>query len=249
MTINAAPSTPISINTLILLAYKRAGVIPVETKLSGANMVPKLEHGRQLLDLIIDGLATDGFMARSMEFYDLPMIAGESQYALPDTILDVFEDAMFVPGEPVNYDTKHTTGELVCKQIDLAAWQTLTTKGSISTRPTLYAAFRSGATVELRFWPVPSEAGTMRLKTVRLLGSNADGTKQVDLHRYWFDALVWCLAYVLAVDSSMPVDKIAFLASAAEAKKKKCVSYAYEHTGSTAVLTHPSWGYGRTWAW
>lgn len=244
MTVNALPSTPISINTLILLAYKRAGVIPVETTLGGANMVPKLAHGRQLLDLIIDGLATEGFMARTMEFYDLAMIAGESQYTLPDSILDVFEDAMFVPGAPVNQDTKHTTGELVCKQIDLASWQLLTTKGSISTRPTLYAAFRSGATVELRFWPVPSEAGTMRLKTVRLLGSNADGTKQVDLHRYWYDALVWCLAYVVAVDSTMPSDKIALLLQVSEEKKEKCVNYAFEHTGTTARVSHPSLGWG-----
>jgi hypothetical protein len=195
--------------------------------------------------LIIDGLATEGFMARTMEFYDLPMVAGESQYTLPDSILDVFEDAMFVPGSPTNYDTKYTTGELVCKQVDLATWQTLTTKGSISTRPTLYAAFRSGATVELRFWPVPSDAGTMRLKTVRLLGSNSDGTKQVDLHRYWFDALVWCLAYVVAVDSSMPSDKVALLLNVSEEKKKKCIAYSYEQTGTTAVLVHESWGYFR----
>jgi hypothetical protein len=152
---------------------------------------------------------------------------------------------MFVPGPPVNQDTKHTTGELVCKQVDLATWQTLTTKGSISTRPTLYAAFRMGATVMLRFWPVPSEDGTMRLKTVRLLGSNADGTKNVDLHRYWFDALVWCLAFYVAVDSSMPSDKISFLNGMAEDKKAKCVNYAFEHTGATARVVHPSldWGY------
>lgn len=240
MTISAIPSTPISINTLILLANKRAGLLPVEAKLSGANMTPKLEHGRQLLDLIIDGLATDGFIARTMAFYDLPILAGESQYTLPDTILDVIEDAMFVPGSPVNFDTKHTTGELVCKQIDLATWQTLTTKGTISTRPQLYASFRSGATVQLKFWPVPSEAGTMRLKTIRLLGGNADGTDSVDLHRYWFDALVWCLAYYLAVDGSMPSEKIAFLFQAAEMKKKKCISYAFEHTGTQAAICYPT---------
>lgn len=236
MVASAVPSTPISINTLILLAYKRAGLLPVEAKLSGANMVPKLEHGRQVLDLIMDGLATEGFMARTMGFYDLPIVAGESQYTLPDTVLDVYEDAMFVPSE--NEDTKHTTGELVCKQIDLATWQTLTTKGSISTRPQLYAAFRSGATVELRFWPVPSEAGTMRVKTVRLLGSNADGNKTPDLHRYWFDALVWCLAYYVAVDSSVPAERVQFLYSMSQDKKKACVRYSFEHTSQQAVVDY-----------
>ncbi len=245
MTINQAPSTPVSINQLIVLSYKRAGILPVEAKISGANMIAKLEHGRQILDLVIDGLAVEGFIARTTEFYDLAMIAGESQYVLPDSILDVFEDAMFVPGAPVNQDTKHTTGELVCKQIDLSTWQALTTKGSISSRPTLYTAMRHGATVELRFWPVPSESGTMRLKTVRLLGSNADGTKNVDLQRYWLDTLVWTVAYYVAVDSSMPADKIALLLQVSEQKKTKCINYSFEHTGATARVSHPSLEWGR----
>lgn len=234
MAINPLPSTPISINTLILLAYKRAGVLPVEAKLNGANMTAKLEHGRQTLDLILDGLATEGFMARTTQFYDLQLVAGESQYTLPDTILDVFEDAMFIPSE--NLDTKHTTGELVCRQMDLSTWQTLTVKGSISTRPQLYVAVRSGATVELRFWPVPSEAGVMRLKTVRLLGTNADGTKNPDLQRYWYDALVFCLAYYVAIDSSMPMEKIQMLQGLAADKKKACVRYGFEHTAIQAMV-------------
>lgn len=232
------PSVPVSVNTLILLAYKRAGVLPVEARLSGANMVPKLEHGRQLLDLIMDNLAVEGFIARTMAFYDLPIVAGASQYTLPDSILDVHEDAMFVPSE--NPDTVHTTGELVCKQIDLATWQTLTTKGSISTRPQLYAAFRHGATVELRFWPEPSEAGVMRIKTVRLFGGNADGNLNPDLQRYWYDALVWCLAYYVAVDSSMPTEKISFLQMTAASKKQECVRYAFEHTSQQAIVCYPS---------
>lgn len=236
MTQSTTPSVPISVNTLILLAYKRAGILPVEARLSGANMIPKLEHGRQLLDLMIDGLATEGFMARTTEFYDLPLQAGESQYTLPDNILDVFEDGMFVPN--TNPDTKFTSGELVCKQVDVSTWQTLTVKGSISTRPSLYAAFRDGATVVVRFWPVPNDPGTMRLKAVRLLGSAADGSKSLDLQRYWFDAFVWLLAYYLAVDASMPLDKVQLLQGVAETKKKDCVRYAFEHTSQTAVLSY-----------
>lgn len=239
MTINTTPSTLISMNKLILLAYKRAGLIPIEAKLSGANMTPKLEHGRDLLDLVLDNIPVKGFIARTMGFHDLVLVTGESQYTLPDDILDVHEDAMFVPADS-NPDTKHTTGELVCKQMDLATWQLLTTKGTTSSRPQLYAAFRSGASVVLKFWPVPTDAGTMRLKTVRLLGGAGDGSKSADLHRYWYDALVWCLAYYLAVDGSMPADKIAFLAQMSESKKAECVAYSYEHTSQTAVVCWPS---------
>lgn len=238
MTISAVPSVPISINQLVLLAYKRASVLPVEAQLSGANMVAKLEHGRRTLDLILDGLATEGFIARTTKFVDLPIVAGESEYTLDDSTLDVFEDAMFVPSE--NPDTKHTTGELVCKQMDLSTWQTLTTKGSISSRPQLYVALRDGATVKVRFWPVPSDAGVMRMKTVRLLGGNADGKNTVDLQRYWFDALVWMLAYYVAVDSSMPADKIGLLQGTAEMHKKKCLRYATQHLSVQAQVSYPT---------
>jgi len=227
-----------SINELILLALKRAALVPIETRLSGANLVPKLEHGRRLLDLIIDNLATKGFIARTMVFHDLAIVAGTSEYDMPATTLDVHEDAMFIPS--FNTDTEHTTGELVCKQIDLATWQTITTKGSESSRPQLYAAFRDGAAVKLRFWPVPSEAGTMRVKTVRLLDGNDDGSASPDLQRYWFDAIVWCLAYYFAVDASMPPEKITFLAQMSEGKKQECIRYAYEHTSQRAVVCYPS---------
>jgi hypothetical protein len=218
-------------------------LLPVEARLTGANITPKLEHGRQTLDLIIDGLATEGFMARTMTTYDLPMVAGESAYTLPDNVLDVFEDAMFVPSD--NPDTKHTTSELACKQVDFSTWQSLTTKGTSSTRPTLYLAVRSGATVALKFWPVPSDAGTMRLKVVRLLGGNADGTKNADLQRYWYDYLVWELAHYLAVDGTMPAEKTDRLQGMAMKKRAECVDYSFEHTGTQAHIDYPSqWSRG-----
>jgi hypothetical protein len=231
MAISATPTTPIPINTLILLALKRAGLVPVEATTSGANMTAKLSHGRTLLDLVLDNLAVEGFIARTQSFYELAISAGDGDYTLTDTVLDVFEDAMF-------FSTAAPTTELVCKQMDLATWQTLTTKSSESSRPQLYVAIRSGATVQVKLWPIPSEAGTLRLKAVRLLGDNQTGTNSVDLQRYWQDALVWMLAYLFAVDSSLPVERCSFLGMVAETKKKECVRYAFEHTGTQAVVSY-----------
>lgn len=230
MTISTVPASRISINQLVLLAYKRAAIVPVEARLTGANMTPKLEHGRQVLDLIMDELSAKGFVARTSGFYDLPMVAGEPYYSLPEDILDVHGEAMFVPED--NPDTKHTSGELVCKQIDQMSWATLTTKGSISTRPQLYCVFRHAATVGLRFWPVPSDAGTMRLRTTRLFGGSGDGQKSADLERFWYNALVWQLAWHLAVDSTMPPAQLQLLSAVAEAKTAECLKFSFEHTSS-----------------
>lgn len=234
MTVSSTPSERLSINELILLAFKRAGVLPIEARLSGANMVPKLEHGRMTLGLIMDALATEGFIARTDGFHDLPLVPGEPYYTLPDDILDVHEDAMMVPAD--SPDTKHTSGELVCKQVDLSTWSTLTVKGSISTRPQLYCTFRHGAEVSLRFWPVPSDAGTMRLRVTRLFGGSGDGKLSPDIERFWYDCLVWQLAYYFAVEATMPAEKVALLAGIAESKKKQCVGFSFEHTAATIAF-------------
>lgn len=238
MPANTSPSALFTINEIVLLAYKRTGSVPVEATIASANITPKLEHGRRVLDLIIDSLATKGFAANIIEFRDLQLVAGESQYTMDAGVLDVIDDAMFVPVE--NPDTKHTSGELVCKQVDMGTWQTLTTKGSTSSRPQLYTSFRDGQTPVLRFWPVPTEAGVMRLKTVRCLGSNADGTKNPDLQRYWFDALVWCLAYYIAVDSNLPSERVALLKSVSDEKKQEAIGYSFEHTDTQAILHNPN---------
>ncbi len=231
MTISSTPTTPISIATLILLAYKRAGILPVEATTGGANMAPKLLHGKQLLDLIMDNLAVEGFIARTMSFYDLAIVAGTSAYTLPDTLLDVYEDAMF-------HSTAEPDSELLCKQMDAGTWQTLTTKSSESSRPQLYLAIRTGATVAVKLWPVPSEAGTLRFKIVRLLGDNSTTSNSPDLQRYWLDTLVWLLAYYIAVDSSMPADKVSFLGAVSEQKKKDAVRYSFEHTSQIAAVAY-----------
>lgn len=231
MPISTTPSTPIPINTLVLLAYKRAGLVPVEATTSGANMTAKLAHGRQLLDVIMDNLAVEGFMARTQDFHNLTIVAGTETYTLPDTILDVIEDAMF-------HETATPETELVCKQIDLATWQLLTVKTAESSRPQLYMSDRTGATVVVTLWPIPTEAGVLRLKTIRVLGDNSTGTNSVDLQRYWQDALIWQLAYYLAVDASMPTERVSFLGAQAEAKKRECVRYSYEHTPIQATIAY-----------
>lgn len=231
MTIASSPTTPVAISTIILLAYKRAGLVPVETTTAGANMAAKISHGKTLLDLTLDNLAVEGFLARTMSFYDLDIVAGTSSYTLTDTVLDVYEDAMF-------YSDAAPDTELVCAQMDAATWQTLTVKSSESSRPQLYLAVRTGATIAVKLWPVPSEAGTLRLKAVRLLGNNQSSTDTPDLQRYWLDAIVWMLAYYVAVDSSLPLDRCQFLGAQAEAKKKDAVRYAYEHTGTQAIYNY-----------
>jgi hypothetical protein len=92
--------------------------------------------------------------------------------------------------------------------------------------------------------PPPSDASSLRLKVMRLFGGSSVGTKSVDLERFWYDAIVWQLAYYIAIESSMPSDRVTLLASIAESKKKACVDFSFEHTsGPQAVID-----YTRQWS-
>lgn len=237
---STTPSTPLSINQLVLLSYKRAGILPVEARIDGANMTPKLEHGRLLLDTILDALSADGFIARTLEVYDLPLVAGQPSYSLPEHILDAYGDAMVVVTELEDFDPNRTNGELAVKQVDVATWLAITNKEMESSRPQLYVSFRDRATAQVKLWPIPSDNAVLRLKVIRLFGSNKEGQRPIDLQRYWQDAIVWMLAYYLATDSSMPTERCVYLAQVSEAKKTAALRYAHEHTPITATLSYPT---------
>lgn len=44
----------------------------------------------------------------------------------------------------------------------------------------------------------------------------------------------------MALDSSMPLDKVQLLQGVAESKKQDCVRYAFEHTSTAATVDYPS---------
>jgi hypothetical protein len=235
---STTPSQPIKVNLLILMAYKRAGILPVEATLAGANMTPKLEHGRLVLDTVLDALATEGVNARSLVLHELPIVAGETTYELPDTVLDATGDAMFYSGDLEDFDPKRTESELAVKQIDIATWASLTAKQSESARPQLYTTLRDQPLVRVRVWPTPSANGVLRLRVARLFGGSADGRRPVDLQRYWHDALIWTLASYLATDSSLPTERCAFLGQVAEGKKRAALRYGSEQTPLQAVVDY-----------
>ena len=237
---NTTPSPAIKVNQLILRAYKRAGVVPVEATLAGANIVPKLEHGRMTLDTILDSLQTEGIMARSTVLHELTVKAGEPYYELPDTVLDAFGDAMFILGGLEDIDPKRTNGELAVKNIDLAMWQALTNKEMESSRPQLYVVLRDKTNVRVRLWPTPSDDGVLRVRTLRLFGGSSIGDRPVDLARYWNDALIWCLAYHLATDHGLPTERCVYLAQVSEAKKAAAVRLGSESTPMQAMVIYPT---------
>jgi hypothetical protein len=82
--------------------------------------------------------------------------------------------------------------------------------------------------------------GVALLARAERSGGAADGKLSPDLQRYWHDALSWMLAAYLAVDASLPPDKVATLGGIAETKKRDCLRFSREHTGNQMVLRYPT---------
>jgi hypothetical protein len=220
------------VDQIIGLAFKRASLIPIQQSAPGGE---QLAHGRQLLGVIADSLQAYGTSAWVLDFEELTLTVDEETYSLPADVLNVVDDGSYIQsGES---DTNQTTGETPVTQISAAQWNSLSSK-SATGNPKLYWADRSAHTLEVRVWPVPSEAGTIRFLVHRQLGSHASGNVDLDFPRYWQAFLISALAHDLASDSAMPAEKVGLLAKERDRQLDWARLYSSPDEGVNISLTH-----------
>ncbi len=238
MTIGTTVGRELNVNTIVLRADQLAGLMAPEQGFSGPTWNPRAAFGRDLLETILDELQTEGVFARGVSFTNLTLVAGTAIYALPETVFDVIEDGSYIAaGE----DVDAATAEMPVIQKDRETWQRIGTK-SVESQPTLFFTDRSVFPIQVRLWPTPSEAGTIRFQTHRLLADTTDGNTTVDLERYWVQYLMWELAHQLASSASHPESKCARLAQTAAMKKERAKAYSNQGVPSQIYLDHPtSW--------
>lgn len=228
MTVNASSTLELNITQVVKLALQTAGLAPAGVQTSGVQWENMARQGRELLDVLVDALQTRGAFARSVEFYDLDVTSGTSEYALPGTTVSVVGDGMFAPdGEDA---------QTVVRPTSMSEYQLISDKTS-SGRPTLYWA-QLHATVSVILWPVPDADGTLTLQRQRLLADNNDGSATLDLERYWTRYVMYMLAHDLAVANSLPVERCGYLNMMAERELTLCKSKATGKAPSTLISVH-----------
>lgn len=246
MTLGTSPSTLKTIDQLILLAYRKAGLLPLEFDVGGTDWVQKASHAYLLLDNLIDNLAVHGYLARFVDFYDLQLTEDEQYYTLPSSILNVFDNGSYIRED--EDDTKDTTGETPVEPISRSRWQQLSTKSASGT-PVYYYAHRRAdnvdSQIELRIWPQPDEDGTIRLQVHKFLAGNSDGNDTIDLDRHWNMYIIYALAYEIAEDSQMPEDKLGRLGRERDKHLVYAKSYSSDNEGIDIVLSHTTPWNGR----
>ena len=229
MTVNSSSTRELTIDKIVRLAIQKAGLMPAGGAQAGIQWNNYASQARDFLDVELDGLSAEGSLDQTFELYPLTLVASTASYALPSTTVGVVGDAMYLsPGS--------TQGATPVKPMDRAHYQSITDKVSEGT-PTLYWC-EAHSTVTLYLWPVPSEAGTLTLQRNRLLADNTDGSKTVDLARYWTKFLVSAVAHEIGMANGVPETRLGYIRGERERALIRAKSFGMPTTPSQVVVTH-----------
>lgn len=237
MTVGTTSGRQFTVGQIVARAYRYAGLLESSQEPKAADR----RLGRDLLEDIVDALATDGVQARAMGFEEVTLTSGTYKYTLSSTALEVLDPGMYIAASET--DTDKAAGETIVTLIDQREWHRYSAKDA-SGRPSRMYAHRVGDEPQVWFWPIPDEAGTVRLRVHLHLADVDDDNATLDLQPYWMDYIKTELAHQLAEAKSLPADKVMRLASKARESLRKCKGRANERPGIQIVVHHPT-GYGR----
>lgn len=228
MTVNATSTRELTIDRLVYLAIQKAGMLPAGAPRSGTQWENYASQARDFLEVEVDSLQAEGTLSRAVELYDVTLIAGTAAYALPNTTLGVVGDAM--------YAAPNSDSQTIVRAIDMERYQRISDKESQAT-PTLYWPQALGV-VTLYVWPVPDAAGTLTIPRHRLLADNDDGTRTVDLERYWAKYLINAVAHEVAQANGIDPSKLGYIRSERERLLQRAKSQSASATPGQVVCTH-----------
>ena len=232
MTVASSATAEFTVDSIVRKAYILAGLMDVQEPASGVQWNARAAFARDMLEMLVKRLEAKGKLVRAREYFNVQLVAGQSEYPLPSSLMDVYEDGAFIPlGQPVDA----AVGEIPVKPIDLEQWQRLGTHGATS-RPYFYLAYRAADPITIRVWPTPTaaDAGTIRFQVYRFLANSTGGTNTVDLERYWQLALTYMLAGIVAQAATL--DTAGGLAQQGEQYMIEALGYSRQRTPGQAIM-------------
>ena len=226
MTVNATSTRELTIGDLIRLAYQQAGL----NHLAESPNEEQERFGQDKLEVITEMLVTEGGFVRLIGEHDLTTVSGTSEYTLPTNFLDLIDTAMYLPAGS-------TTGQTAMTKISRDQWMRLSNKTSAG-HPRLYYSNRSGATLKVRVWPVPDEAGTITFQYQKLAADTDDSSATPEAGRHWADFFVFRLAHDLALAAGHDVGRCGYIRRLYEQALEKAKAYSNEAVVDQMILAH-----------
>lgn len=248
MAINANPAVVPVIDEVVLDAYKKAAIIPIEYGLGhDSQWAARAAHGRRALNRLLAQKSTVRYFEYFVNIDVLDLTAGVNQYVLDPDILNILDDGSYIPASN-DPEEEETHGETPVKPMSGYRWNQLSAKNARGT-PVHYFIERNNVQVNselvVRLWPMPSEAGKIRFRTHRIPGSSSVGSDNPDFKRHWEQWAVLALAYELMVDTSMPADERMLMKRDADEAFELLKSYDTNNTPPDVVFAHSTPWTGR----
>lgn len=233
-----------SIDTVVAQAYRRAGLL---SQLQSPTTV-QAALGRELLSNIADSLQAEGVLMRATQFGYVPLVQGQNAYLMPENVLDLVGNGAYISPTDSQLPFQAMSETVVVKK-DRDTWQALAAKGAQS-QPTLYYFAREAPQSTLYLWPTPGAAqagGKIRFEQHQVRPDVSNGNNTLPFERYWTDFFVWELAFQLAIDSSLDLERAGALATRAGSLKERAKGYSKQNVSMQAVITHPTASSRRRW--
>lgn len=234
MAVATTSTRELDVTQICLAAYKLAGLMPNEAGAAGVQWDRRTPFAKDLLQTILDELSSEGVFARAVSFLNLTLVSGTYIYSLPASVFDVIENGAYIAASET--DITKASSETPVVQRDRETWQTMSAKAAAS-RPVIFFTDRDANPIQVRLWPIPDEAATIRFQCHRLLADVTDGNATVDLERFWQQYLMWELAHQLAV-SANKLEHAQYLSAQAATKKERAKAQANQGTSSYMYLDH-----------
>ena len=237
MTVSALTDFELTIDQIVLSAYRKAGLLHYAQGLD----VSRGTYGRMELGTILDNLQADGAQVRSVTFKDLVMVSGTYQYSFTPDVMDTIGDGSFIPSTD---DVNKPSSATPIIQMDRARWQALASKAAESSRQTQYYLERFESTVQAWLWPIPTDTGATARFMAQVHYPNVNvGGNTVKLERQWAQYLIYQLAYELALSQGKSAERRQELREGAAMRLRLCKGFSSQHTGIQAMVDHPTgWG-------
>jgi hypothetical protein len=237
VTVAATSSFELTIDQIVLAAYRQAGLLHYSQGLDQSRG----SYGRTNLATIIDLLQAEGTQVRCVTFTDLVLEEGTAQYSFGQEVIDVIGDGSLISSSD---DPDKPASATPIMQMDRARWQALASKAAESSRPVQYYAERFGLVTQAWLWPTPTDTNSIaRFMTQVHYPDVNNGSNTVKLERQWAQYLIWQLAYELSLSQGKSADKRQELRAGAQYRLQLCKGFSNQHTGAQMMLDHPTgWG-------